>query len=117
MGAQDHRGSDMSNYNEFTEEDKAFLRKHYSTKGAEWCSKHIPHSKHSVKTKANKMGLKLTKAAKRRALGPAALQAREAQAKKAAQAALVVGLPEEYLQAPSIWRVAQRFESDGRWRA
>lgn len=104
---------------EFTDEDKAFLKKYYPTKVAEWCAEKLKHhTKNSIKTKANKMGLKLTAAAKKRAMGPAALAARKAMAKKLAQEALApIGLPDEYLQAPSIWRVAQRFASEGRWQA
>ena len=44
----------------WTKERIAFLQQHYPTKGAEYCVKHLGVTLSAVRTKANRIGLKLT---------------------------------------------------------
>ena len=43
---------------EWKDEELAFLRRHYETRGAKWVANRLGRSQHAVQTRANKIGLK-----------------------------------------------------------
>ncbi len=105
----------MTSANHYSGAERTFLTLHYPLEGAAWCAARMPgRTAQAISTKATFMRLKLTPEARARLRAEAKAKA-SLEPVRLAEAEEKPGLPAEYLQAPSIWRVAQRFASDGVW--
>jgi hypothetical protein len=113
MGAQDHRGFDMSHSdNTWPPEDVDALRKHYPD-GARAAHAALPHhSVEAIRKKAKRLSLVVSERAKQRIRSEggriSAQNARNA-APKPIEAPSFSTLHAEYIKVSSIFRVGQRY--------
>jgi hypothetical protein len=113
MGAQDHRGFDMSHSdNTWPPEDVAALRKHYPD-GARAAHAALPHhSVEAIRKKAKRLSLVVSERAKQRIRsdgGKLCAQRVKQHPSKPPEPPAFSAVDDEYIKVSSIFRVGQRY--------